>query len=118
MRKSLCSRFPLICSLLALINTSCDFHFSLLVIHSLLPRHLAFLPLSNVSFLLVALQNIVMRMNFIGDKRYLNNKISVDIYTFSSCNLFQQFLLKEDADNEFFRHASIHLHVPEVGCVL
>ena len=57
-------------------------------------------------------------MNFIGDKRYLSNKISVDIYTFSSCNLFQQFLLKEDADNEFFRHASIHLHVPEVGCVL
>lgn len=56
-------------------------------------------------------------MNFIGDKRYLSNKISVDIYTFSSCNLFQQFLLKEDADNEFFRHASIHLHVPEVGCV-
>ena len=55
-------------------------------------------------------------MNFIGDKRYLSNKISVDIYTFLSCNLFQQFLLKEDADNEFFRHASIHLHVPEVGC--
>ena len=55
-------------------------------------------------------------MNFIGDKRCLSNKISVDIYTFSSCNLFQQFLLKEDADNEFFRHASIHLHVPEVGC--
>lgn len=29
-------------------------------------------------------------------------------YTFA-----KQFLLKEDADNEFFRHASIHLHVPE-----
>ena len=29
--------------------------------------------------------------------------------------LFQLFLSKEDPKNRFFRRASIHLHVPEVG---